>query len=123
MKKKALTGILVVLLASLLLTAALPAWGNARLTVRNNTTELVIVKLENPNAYYYLRVHPGQKLFSVKEKIYKATIWGCRNKKVIKKLDISGNLKISIPVCNAPKRGTEKRILRVLFTAVTDDDK
>lgn len=109
--------LLLVLAAVLCLSSISSLIGPVRLTVRNNTHTTVYLKLEGKKAYYYLSVYPGDvESFSIKPTRYKATFWGCGTKKVIRKLNIQQQIRIVFPVCNASKKVTEKKILRVLFS-------
>ena len=108
--------LLLVLLSVFLFSAiATPYSYKVRLTVRNNTYAKVWIKLEAKNAFYYLRVSPGTETYTIKPTVYKATFWGCGEKKVLRKLDIHTQFRIVFPVCNAPDRPTEKNVLRVNF--------
>ncbi len=108
--------LLVVFAAVFLLSSISPLISPVRLTVRNNTYSPVYIKLEGKRAYYYLSVYPGVETYTVKPTLYKATFWGCGTKKVIRKLHIRQQIRMIFPPCNAPKRSTEKKILRVLFS-------
>lgn len=108
---------LLILAAVFFLSSISPLVKPVRLTIRNNTHATVSVKLEAKRAYYYLRVYPGEvEVYSVVPTVYKATFWGCGTKKVFRKLTIRQQLRIVFPVCNASKRSTEKKILRILFS-------
>ena len=122
MNKKLIPALVLILVASLFLEGAAPAFGLVRLTVRNNTNDTVYIKLEGSSAFYYLTVKPYDdelKEFTVKSKTYKATFWGCGEKKTIKKLVITQQLRINFPVCNATPRPSDGKIvgktLRIVF--------
>lgn len=107
----------LVLAAVFFLSSISPLVNPVRLTIRNNTHTTISVKLEAKKAYYYLSVYPGEvEVYSVMPTVYKATFWGCGTKKVFRKLTIRQQLRIVFPVCNASKRSTEKKILRILFS-------
>ncbi|MGB9586202.1 MAG: hypothetical protein ACPL4H_10495 [Anaerolineales bacterium] len=107
----------LVLLAILLLSSISPySFGKVRLTVRNNTNAKVWIKLEAKNAFYYLRIEPGSETYTIKPTLYKATFWGCGEKKVLRKLDIHTQFRIVFPVCNAVEKPTEKNVLRIIFS-------
>ncbi len=109
--------IVLMLLATLLLSSVAPySFGKVRLTVRNNTDAKVWIKLEAKNAFYYLRVEPGTETYTIKPTLYKATFWGCGEKKIIRKLDIHTQFRIVFPVCNAVEKPTEKNVLRIIFS-------
>lgn len=109
--------LLLVLAGVFFLSSVSPLINPVRLTVRNNTHTTVYLKLEGKKAYYYLSVYPGDvETYSVKPTLYKATFWGCGTKKVIRKLYIRQQIRIVFPVCNASKKSTEKKVLRVLFS-------
>lgn len=109
--------LLLVLAAVFFLSSISPLVSPVRLTVRNNTYTTVTLKLEGKKAYYYLSVYPGDvDSFSIKPTLYKATFWGCGTKKVIRKLNIRQQIRLIFPPCNASKKSTEKKILRVLFS-------
>ncbi|MCX8062908.1 MAG: hypothetical protein N3D16_10040 [Anaerolineales bacterium] len=109
--------LLLILMAVCFLSSISPLVNPVRLTIRNNTHDSVSVKLEAKKAYYYLSVYPGEvEVYSVIPALYKATFWGCGTKKVIRKLNIRQQIRIVFPVCNASKRATEKKILRLLFS-------
>lgn len=106
----------LVLCAVLLLSSITPFYfGKVRLTVRNNTNDTVYIKLEAKNAFYYLTVKDDYETYTIKPTLYKATFWGCGEKKVLRKLDIHTQFRIVFPVCNAGVRPTEKNVLRVIF--------
>ncbi|GAB4478093.1 MAG: hypothetical protein Kow0088_17620 [Anaerolineales bacterium] len=107
----------LVLAAVFFLSSISPLVNPIRLTVRNNTYTTVYLKLEGKKAYYYLSVYPRDiETFSIKPTLYKATFWGCGTKKVIRQLNIRQQIRIIFPPCNAPKKSTEKKILRILFS-------
>jgi len=122
MNKKLVIALVLILVSSLFLEAAAPAFGLVRLTVHNNTNSKVYIKLESSSAFYYLTVKPDDddKEFTVKTKTYKATFWGCGEKKTIKKLEITQQLRINFPVCNATSRPSDGKIvgkvLRIVFS-------
>lgn len=109
--------LLLVLAAVFFLSSISSQVKPVRLTVRNNTHTNIYLKLEGKQAYYYLSVYPGDtETYSIKPTLYKATFWGCGTKKVIRKLSIRQQIRIVFPVCNASKKSTERKILRVLFS-------
>jgi|GEM_PF-1654518 len=109
--------LLVILAAIFLLSSISPLLSPVRLTVRNNTYTTVYLKLEGKKAYYYLSVYPGDvETYSIQPTLYKATFWGCGTKKVIRKLNIRQQIRLIFPPCNAGKKSTEKKILRILFS-------
>jgi hypothetical protein len=114
MKRKITLAVLFILITSLLLSAAAPAYNLVELTVRNNTHNTVYIKLEG-KSFYYLTVKYDEKVFTIKTGTYKATLWGCGSKKTIRKLVISKNLRLVFPTCNAKKRSTESKVLRIQF--------
>lgn len=121
MNRKLIIALVLILVVSFFLEAASPAFWVVRLTVRNNTYSNVYIKLESSSAYYYLTVKPDNdvKEFTVKTNTYKATFWGCGEKKVIKKLAITQQLRINFPACNAASRSSDGKIvgkvLRIVF--------
>ncbi len=108
--------LLLVFAAVFFLSSISPLINPVRLTVRNNTSSTVFIKLEGKKAYYYLSVYPGVETYTVKPTLYKATFWGCGTKRVIRKLHIRQQIRMIFPPCNAPKKSTEKKILRILFS-------
>jgi hypothetical protein len=114
MNRRISIAVLFIVIASLLLTAAAPAFGLVQLTIRNNTHYPVYVKLEG-KSFYYLTVKYEEKEFTVKTGEYKATLWGCGSKKIIRKLVISRNLRMVFPACNSIPRSTESKVLRIYF--------
>jgi hypothetical protein len=116
MNHKITLSVVVILIASLLLGAADPESFLVALTIRNNTYDTVYVKLEGKTFYYLtVKTYDEEKVFTVKTGLYKATIWGCGSKKVIQKFNISKNLRLTVPACNAKKRANTKKVIRVYF--------
>lgn len=107
----------LVFLAVFILSSVAPyGFWKVRLTVRNNTNDTVYIKLEAKKAFYYLTVKDSYETYTVKPALYKATFWGCGTKKVIKKLEINRQLRMTFPVCNAKTKPTEKNVLRIIFS-------
>lgn len=114
LNRKIAASVIFILIVSLLLTAAAPAFNLVQLTIRNNTQSPVYVKLEGKH-FYYLTVKYDQKEFTIQTGEYKATLWGCGSKKTIRKLIITQNLRLVFPACNARIRSTESKVLRIYF--------
>lgn len=99
--------ILLVILASLLLTSATPT-KMVRLTLINKSDYDVFLKLRGSpvtKAYYYLTVPKGSrdtptvKVFTVMTDMYKRLTWQCGGLRVSGELFIDANIRLTFPPC------------------------
>jgi hypothetical protein len=106
MKKVSLL-ILLAILASTLLTAAIPT-KMVRLTIINKSGYDVYMKLEGSaitEAYYYLTVPSGDrdvptiKIFTVMSDVYNRTTWQCDGAKSSGVLIVDGNIRLTFTPC------------------------
>jgi hypothetical protein len=106
MKKVSLL-ILIAILASSLLVAAIPT-KMVRLTIINKSGYDVYMKLEGSavtEAYYYLTIPAGDrdaptiKVFTIMEDVYTRTTWQCDGAKSTGNLVVDGNLRLTFVPC------------------------
>jgi len=106
MKKVSLL-ILLAIVASALLTAAIPT-KMVRLTIINKSGYDVYMKLEGSavtEAYYYLTIPAGDrdepivKVFTIMSDVYDRTTWQCDGRRTSGSLIVDGNIRLTFTPC------------------------
>jgi hypothetical protein len=128
--KKTLKVVLILSLLSIFLIAASPADTDlVRLTITNNSNDLVTLRMEGPS-FYYLTVRSGEtRIFTPKRGEYSARLYSC-GVFVNKTMDLTVHQKILVPACGTKATtgdssgtidaGKLIKIVRVHFTNKSD---
>ena len=99
MKNHKIWVIVVLVLTSVLLTAAAPmAQDVVPLTIENNTNDYVTLRLDGPQ-YYYLYIQPGEtRVYTIQRGVYESTFYQC-GVFTEDSMDLTKKLTIIVPAC------------------------
>jgi len=128
--RKTLKVFLILSLLSIFLIAAAPADTDlVRLTITNNSNDLVTLRLEGPS-FYYLTVGAGEtRVFTPQRGEFSARLYSC-GVFVTETMDLTRQQKIVVPACGTKGSATNNagtidasklvKIVRVHFTNESD---
>jgi hypothetical protein len=130
MRKRVLFTVISIIVISIFLTAAAPAFTKlSRLTVWNRTKGTAYIKMKSTDGndkpqdkrFYYLTIKPGLKVFTVDRRWYEATIYACDGDQD-KDLNLHTDLRLTIPFCGSmPAQSKEPTFIKARFLYAVDN--
>jgi hypothetical protein len=130
MRKRALFAVISIIIISVFLTAAAPAFTKlSRLYVWNRTGENAFIKMNSAGdhqkaedkRFYYLTAKPGRNTFTVERLVYEATIYACTGDQD-RDINLRTNYHMTIPVCGSmPSPSRELQFTKIRFLYAVDN--
>lgn len=108
--------IALLLITTVVLSAAAPPFRKVRVTVVNKTGERIMVKVERPQEAFVATVDPGTKVFTVSPALYRVTVWACGGTNRVNNVDLTRNFRVTVPKCfTRPANVSEINMRKFLF--------